>query len=216
MSFRPADPRSQGQERYVDSIKKNQITICTGYAGTGKTYLALSAGMELIRSDKRYRDIVIIRPYMPSNTGERLGSLPGNLNEKVGPYLESIRDNLRKLGMTKEEIRRFVNEHVEFTVLSMCRGRSFSNCVVLVEEAQNVPINGDAMKMLFTRIGQHCKMIMAGDLDQCDIPRDESGLHEAIDVLHDLKGVGIVHMDSYNDVQRSGLVAQILQRYGQV
>jgi phosphate starvation-inducible PhoH-like protein len=213
MSFRPAEPRSWGQEEYLNSIDENTITICTGYPGTGKTYLALSKAVQLCLKNKKFKRLIIIRPYMPSNTGERLGSLPGTLEEKVSPYLESIKDNLRKMHMTEEEVKRFVKEYVEFTVLSMCRGRSFSNCVVIVEEAQNVPRDGEAMKMLFTRVADHCKLIVAGDLDQCDIEPGNSGLSDAINRLYSMDGVGIVNMDTVQDIQRNPLIAEILKRY---
>jgi phosphate starvation-inducible PhoH-like protein len=213
MSFRPAEPRSWGQEEYLKSIDGNTITICTGFPGTGKTFLALSKAVELALKHKKFKKVVIIRPYMPSNTGERLGSLPGTLEEKVSPYLESIKDNLLKLDMSTEEIRRFIRERVEFTVLSMCRGRSFANCVVIVEEAQNVPLDGEAMKMLFTRVGDYCKLIVAGDLDQCDINKVNSGLSDAIDRLWDMNGVGVIKLDNIEDIQRSPLIAEILRRY---
>jgi len=213
MSFRAPDPRSEGQDKYVQSIEDNTVTICIGYPGTGKTFLALSTAIQTVIQDRKYKKIIIIRPYMKSNTGENLGALPGSLEEKVSPFLESVRDNLSKMNMNREEQDRWIKESIDYTVLSMCRGRSFSNCVVIVEEAQNVPIDGGAMKMLFTRIGQHCKMIIAGDLDQCDINPNNSGLGDAIDRLEGMKDVGIVRMDSFRDIQRSGLIAGILQRY---
>jgi phosphate starvation-inducible PhoH-like protein len=173
-SFAPAKAASENQRRYMHSIRKNVITFCTGLAGTGKTFLALSEALRLMKSEpKVYKGIVIIRPYIPSNTGEKVGALPGDLQEKVGPYVEGIKDNLRKL-VPANDAETIVRTKIDFTVLSMCRGRSFSDCIVIVEEAQNVPIQGGAMKMILSRVGQNCKMIIAGDVDQCDISSQRS------------------------------------------
>jgi phosphate starvation-inducible PhoH-like protein len=213
--FVPAVPKA-GQREYAKSIDDNQITICTGLAGTGKTLLALNAAVRgLYKGPKRggYGRVVIIRPYIQSNTGEKLGALPGDLREKVTPYVESIKDNLRVLVKDEQEVERLIRHKFEFTVLSMCRGRSFNDCLVIVEEAQNVPLNGDAMKMILTRVGKNCKMIIAGDLDQCDIDSRDSGLVEAINLLQDVEGIGIVEMQEIDMVQRSPIVKEILLRY---
>jgi phosphate starvation-inducible PhoH-like protein len=192
------------------------ITICTGLAGTGKTFLALGEAIDLLkRSPKRggIQKIIIIRPYIPSNTGEKIGALPGTLDEKVAPYVQSIKDNLREVGLNAQDIQQIITQNFEFTVLSMCRGRSFNNCFVIVEEAQNVPLNGDAMKMILTRVGKHCKMIVAGDLDQCDIDPRDSALTQAMNVLKDVPKVGIVEMDDVETVQRSPIVRDVLKAY---
>lgn len=205
-----------GQEEYVASIRDNVITICTGLAGTGKTFLALGEAIDLLkRSPKRggIQKIIIIRPYIPSNTGEKIGALPGTLDEKVAPYVQSIKDNLREVGLNAQDIQQIITQNFEFTVLSMCRGRSFNNCFVIVEEAQNVPLNGDAMKMILTRVGKHCKMIVAGDLDQCDIDPRDSALTQAMNVLKDVPKVGIVEMDDVETVQRSPIVRDVLKAY---
>lgn len=98
MSFKPVKPKSVSQENYVESILRNEITICTGQAGTGKTLLALNESIKLLKDKtNKYKDIIIIRPYMPSNTGEKIGALPGELTSKVGPYVESIKDNLKQI-----------------------------------------------------------------------------------------------------------------------
>lgn len=214
-NFKPVTAMSDNQEKYIKSIYKNIVTICTGLAGTGKTYVALNVALELMkRYEKTYKRIVIIRPYIPSNTGEKLGALPGDLNEKVGPFVESIKDNLRGM-LEQNQIEPFIRTYMDFSILSMCRGRSFNNCIVIVEEAQNVPIDGDAMKMLLTRIGNDSKMIIAGDLDQCDIPKKRSGLFDAISILNGIKGIGIVEMDDPVDIQRSPIVRNILNRYNE-
>jgi phosphate starvation-inducible PhoH-like protein len=213
--FVPAKPH-HGQKEYYKSIQENEITICTGYAGTGKTFLALSAGLrELYDNRSLIKRIVIIRPYMHSNIGEDLGALPGDLREKVLPYVEGIKDNMRELIHNEGEINRLIKEQIEFTILSMCRGRSFNNCFVIVEEAQNVPLDGGAMKMILTRIGKNTRMVIAGDLDQCDIPLKNSALVNAINLIEGLDGVGIVSMEDYEIVHRNPLVKKILQRYSE-
>ena len=205
-----------GQEEYVTSIRDNVITICTGLAGTGKTFLALGEAIDLLkRAPKRggIQRIIVIRPYIPSNTGEKIGALPGTLDEKVAPYVQSIKDNLRECGINAQEIQQLIAQNFEFTVLSMCRGRSFNNCFVIVEEAQNVPLSGDAMKMILTRIGKGCKMVIAGDLDQCDIDPRDSALTQAMNVLANVPKVGIVEMDDVETVQRSPVVHDVLKAY---
>ena len=214
-NFKLPEPQ-KGQEDYVRSIRENEVTICTGLAGTGKTLLALAEAVEMMnRSPKRggIQRIVVIRPYIPSNTGEKIGALPGTLEEKVMPYVESIKDNLRVCITNEQDIQFLVNNKFEFTVLSMCRGRSFNNCFVIVEEAQNVPLDGNAMKMILTRIGKDCKMVIAGDLDQCDIDPRDSALTEALNVLDGVRGVGVVEMDDVETVQRSRIVREVLKAY---
>lgn len=215
--FQPARPMP-GQEEYFKSIEDNQITICTGLAGTGKTLGALSAALRRLYASSRrsgIRRIVVIRPYIQSNTGEKLGALPGDLREKVTPYVESIKDNLRALVADEQEIDNLIRHKFEFTILSMCRGRSFNDCFVIVEEAQNVPLDGGAMKMILTRIGKNCKLVVQGDLDQMDIRSEDSALPEAINVLSGMQNVGIVEMNDVETVQRSPIVRDILRRYAE-
>ena len=211
--FKPAMPR-RGQEEYCDSIQNNEITICTGRAGTGKTYLALSAAIEMLyQNGTGIHKIVIIRPYIPTNIGEKVGALPGTLNEKVLPYVEGVKDNLREMISDEGEINTLINTKFEFAVLGTCRGRSFNNAFIIVEEAQNVPLDGGGMIMLLTRLGKKSRMIIAGDIDQCDIPSHESALPHAINVLDGLKGVGIIDMSDVRIIQRNPLIGQILMRY---
>lgn len=213
--FIPARPK-KGQEEYFASLEENTITFCTGHAGTGKTFLALNQALKELQKGKKKggaERVVIVRPYIQSNTGEKLGALPGNLDEKVTPYVEGIKDNLRELMKNEGEICNLVNNKFEFTVLSMMRGRSFNNCFVIVEEAQNVPISGQAMKMILTRIGKNTKMVVQGDLDQMDIDSTKSALPEAINILEDVPGVGIVEMDNIEYIHRSRIVKDVLKAY---
>lgn len=213
--FIPAVP-VPGQEAYQDSLENNIITVCTGYAGTGKTFLAVNHALTMMfNATKRggIHHIVIIRPYIQSNTGEKLGALPGTVDEKVMPYVLGLKDNMRQLFSNDKDIDSIINQKFEFTSLSLCRGRSFNNCFVIVEEAQNVPLDGDSMKMLLTRIGKHSKLVIQGDIDQMDIDSRRSALPETINILKDLPGVGIVEMDDIETVQRSPIVKAILRRY---
>jgi len=211
--FKPASPR-KGQKEYYESMHDNEITFCVGRAGTGKTYLALSAAIEMLyKQSSGIRRIVIIRPYIPTNIGEKLGALPGTLSEKVGPYVEGVKDNLREMITEESEIINLVNNKFEFAVLGTCRGRSFNNAFIIVEEAQNVPLDGGAMKMLLTRIGKKSRMVIAGDLDQCDIASDRSALTHAINVLDGMKDIGIIEMNDLNIIQRNPLIKEILKRY---
>lgn len=213
--FVPPSP-APGQEEYYRSLKDNTITIATGLAGTGKTFLSLAVGMEmLLNSVKKggIQKIVIIRPYMKTNIGEDVGALPGSLDEKVLPYIQAIKDNLRMLISNEQQISDLIRNYFEFTILSMCRGRSFNNCFVIVEEAQNVPLSGDAMLMLLTRIGKHSRMVIQGDMDQCDIPSQNSAMTEAINALQDTPGIGIIDMRDVETVQRSPMVRTVLTKY---
>jgi phosphate starvation-inducible PhoH-like protein len=215
INFTPVEPLSNNQAQYEELLNKNEIIFCKGHAGTGKTLMALSKALELINSNhNRYKRLVIIRPYIPNNIGEKLGSLPGELDEKVRPYLEGIKDNLRKLIPCDADIERLFREKtIELTVLSMCRGRSFNNCVVLVNEAQNCPINGESLKMLLTRIGVSTKMIIEGDCSQSDLYDGDSAFEEAFYLLKGIRGIGFVEMNDYSDIQRNPLVREILKRY---
>lgn len=212
--FTAARAKSRNQRRYLEAINHNSIVICKGYAGTGKTLLALSAALKLYYDeDSPYNQILIVRPYIKSNIGEDIGALPGKLDQKVGPFVESIMDNLRQL-CTREEATRLIRDKaVDFTVLSMCRGRSFNNCIVIVEEAQNVPNSGNGMKMLLTRVGNNCKMIIAGDTDQVDIPMSDSALDPTIRLVDGVNGVEIIEMYDRQDIQRSQVVRDILKRF---
>ena len=134
LRFIPAKP-APGQQAYQDSLDNNIITICTGFAGTGKTFLAINKALTMMfNASKRggIQRIVIVRPYIQSNTGEKLGALPGTVDEKVTPYVLGIKDNLRQLFQNEQDIDNIIRQKFEFTVLSLCRGRSFNNCFIIV------------------------------------------------------------------------------------
>lgn len=212
--FTPVRHKSRNQRRYLEAIEDSTVVICQGHAGTGKTLLALSAALKLFyEKDNKYDQIIIVRPYIKSNIGEDLGALPGKLDQKVAPFVESIVDNLRQL-CTREEATRLIRDrNIDFTVLSMCRGRSFNNCIVIVEEAQNVPLEGNGMKMLLTRVGNNCKMIIAGDSDQVDIPEECSALSPTAKLVKGIENVAVIDMYDQQDIQRSRVVRDILKRF---
>jgi len=176
--------------------------------------LALSAALKLFYdSEQPYDRIIIVRPYIKSNIGEDIGALPGKLDQKVGPFVESIMDNLRQLCTREEATRLLRDKDIDFTILSMCRGRSFNNCVVIVEEAQNVPMDGNGMKMLLTRVGNNCKMIIAGDSDQIDLPPGSSALDPTSQLVRGIEDVAVIDMFDKHDIQRNKVVRDILERY---
>lgn len=212
-SFAPAEPRSANQDRYIHAIRKNTIVLCTGIAGSGKTYVAISEALRLInKNPKVYKKIILVRPYMPSGIGELLGSLPGDVDEKIGPYVQNIKDILSRL-VTHSEIAKAINLF-EFATLSLCRGRSFEDCIVIVDEAQNVPVSADAAKMLLTRLGNNAKMILCGDTDQVDLKnKNNSSLGFMVKLLHNIHGIKHVELNDYEDVQRSSVVKEILKRF---
>jgi phosphate starvation-inducible PhoH-like protein len=211
MKLKIVSPR-KGQEEYWNSLKNNTITFCTGRAGTGKSFLALYQAITALEDKSSgIQRVCIIRPYMASNTGERVGYLPGGLDDKVLPYVQCIRDNLRDM-VKPDKIDDFISK-LEFSILSMCRGRSFNNTFIIVEEAQNVPIDGDSMLMLLTRLGKGSRIVVQGDLDQMDIDSQNSALVEAINVVDGMEEVGIVEMNDLQTIQRSHLVGKIITRY---
>lgn len=215
LRFIPAKVAS-GQEAYQDSLDNNIITFCTGLAGTGKSFLAINKALSMMLNAPKkggIQRIIIVRPYIQSNTGEKLGALPGTVDEKVTPYVLGVRDNLRMMLPNEQDITNLIRDKFEFTVLSLCRGRSFNNCFVIVEEAQNVPLDGDSMKMLLTRMGKDSRLVIAGDMDQCDINPKNSALIEAINVMDGAPGVGVVSMEDIATVQRSPIVREVLRRY---
>lgn len=212
----PVVPRTPNQTDYLNSIKSNVITIAIGFAGCGKSYIALNAALSYVTDSKeKYKKVIIIRPYVTNNGhASDLGALPGNFKEKFLPFSEAIRDNL-SLIINSEDIRKLTETGViEYAIPSMCRGRNFSKCIVLVDEAQN--LENDAVKMLITRIDRDCKMIFCGDLSQSDLPKGRNALHEAITILNDIKGIGIVQLNDFEDIQRNPIIREVLKRYIQI
>lgn len=202
-------PKTLGQRLYLDAIRHNSITFGIGPAGTGKTYLAVVMAVAALRN-KDVRRIILTRPAVEA--GERLGFLPGDLQEKVDPYLRPLYDALQDvLGMDNYQ-KLMAKSLIEIAPLAYMRGRTLEDAFVILDEAQNT--TDKQMKMFLTRLGFGSRMVVTGDLSQIDLPRGAaSGLREASAVLNDVKGIGIVRMAPV-DVIRHDVVTRIVEAYG--
>ena len=183
--LQPIEPKSPNQKRYFRSIKQNDYTFVIGPPGTGKTFIALWHGLKYLMDKKSpIERIVIVRPLVGvSNFDEaQLGALPGSAQEKMSPWMGGVQDNMRDV-LPEPEVKRLLSSgQIDFYPIAMCRGRSLINTFVIVDEAQNITLEGDGMKMLLTRLGRGSKMVIAGDMKQSDIgTRRASGLRDAID-----------------------------------
>jgi phosphate starvation-inducible PhoH-like protein len=203
-------PKSEGQRNYLSHILDNDIVIGIGPAGTGKTYLAVAAAVDALYK-KRVRRIVLARPAVEA--GENLGFLPGDLQEKVDPYLRPLYDALEDM-MPPERMRRALEERViEIAPLAYMRGRTLSDAFVILDEAQNATTA--QMKMFLTRLGLNSQVVITGDKTQIDLPRrGDSGLLEVERVLAGIDGISIVYLDAM-DVIRHRLVKDIIRAYAQ-
>ena len=205
---RPIKAKTLGQKRYIESIKKNTITIGTGPAGTGKTFLAVAMAVKALR-DKEISRIILTRPAVEA--GERLGFLPGDLQSKIDPYLRPLYDSLYEmLGM--ENCARYIEKMViEIAPLAYMRGRTLDDSFIILDEAQNT--TPEQMKMFLTRLGIGSKIVVTGDLTQTDLPDGKkSGLAEAVKILKDVEGIAL-HSFSDKDVVRHKLVQKIILAY---
>ncbi len=200
--------RGAHQRDYLQHIRSRDLTFGIGPAGTGKTYLAVACAVESLQAD-RVRRLVLVRPAVEA--GERLGFLPGDLTQKVDPYLRPMYDALYEM-MGFDRVARFIERNViEVAPLAFMRGRTLANAVVILDEAQNT--TSMQMKMFLTRLGENSKMIVTGDPTQIDLPRGEkSGLVEATALLEGIEGV---HISRFNDkdVVRHALVGRIVRAY---
>jgi phosphate starvation-inducible PhoH-like protein len=201
-------PKTEGQQRYVETMFANDLTFCVGPAGTGKTYLAVAAAASLLKRGQARR-IVLARPAVEA--GERLGFLPGDLQAKVNPYLRPLFDALHDM-MDFEQVKRFmVNDVIEVIPLAFMRGRTLNDSVIILDEAQNT--TASQMLMFLTRLGHDSKMIVTGDASQVDLPDGtRSGLVDAIDKLRGIKGIGLVELEK-SDIVRHRLVQNIVNAY---
>lgn len=201
-------PRSKGQSLYLKGLASHDLIFSAGPAGTGKTYLAMAWALRELLTKNR-RKLVLTRPIVEA--GESLGYLPGDLVQKINPYLRPLYDAMEAL-LPYETIRRLEESRsIEVAPLAYMRGRSLNNCVVILDEAQNT--TKEQMKMFLTRIGENSKTIVTGDITQIDLPRRaESGLVHALQILSDVEGIFISQLDS-RDVVRSRLVRKIIEAY---
>jgi phosphate starvation-inducible PhoH-like protein len=201
-------PRSKGQGLYLKGIATHDLAFAVGPAGTGKTYLAMAWALRELLMKSR-RKLVLTRPIVEA--GESLGYLPGDLVQKINPYLRPLYDAMEVL-LPYEVIRRLEESRsIEVAPLAYMRGRSLSNCVVILDEAQNT--TKEQMKMFLTRLGENSKAIVTGDITQIDLPRKaESGLVHALQILSDIDDIFVSRMDA-RDVVRSPLVRKIVEAY---
>jgi len=202
-------PKTLGQRRYLDTIRRNSITFGIGPAGTGKTYLAVVMAVAALRN-REVRKIILTRPAVEA--GERLGFLPGDLQDKVDPYLRPLYDALQDI-LGQDTYTKFMTKgFIEIAPLAYMRGRTLEDAFIILDEAQNT--TDKQMKMFLTRLGFGSRMVVTGDLGQVDLPRGvTSGLREAAKVLENVKGVGIVHLAPL-DVIRHEVVTRIVEAYG--
>lgn len=204
----PIKCRTIGQRAYVDAMRKNTVTICIGPAGTGKTYLAVAAVVGMLKR-KEIERIVMCRPAVEA--GEKLGFLPGDLQNKVDPYLRPLYDALDEL-LGHETVQRYIeNRVIEIAPLAYMRGRTLKNAGCLIDECQNMTLVSH--KLILTRLGEGSRMILTGDVTQIDLPAGtESGLAKCADLLSDIEGIGVVRLNS-RDVIRHKLVGQIVKAF---
>jgi len=200
--------KTPSQKVYIDTIKKSDITFGVGPAGTGKTYLAMAMAVSYLKQQKVSR-IILTRPAVEA--GEKLGFLPGTLTEKVDPYLRPLYDALYEM-VDPEKIKDMLEKNIiEIAPLAFMRGRTLNDAFIILDEAQNT--TREQMKMFLTRIGFGSKAVITGDITQIDLPKvSQSGLVEALQVLKDVKGIGICRF-SEKDVVRHPVVQRIITAY---
>jgi phosphate starvation-inducible PhoH-like protein len=202
------EPATQSQRNYVDTMLSKDMTFCTGPAGTGKTYLAVAVAISMLKHN-RVRRIVLARPAVEA--GEKLGFLPGDLQEKVSPYLRPLFDALEDM-MDFEQMRKFLElDIIEVIPLAFMRGRTLNDSFIICDEAQNT--SPSQMLMVLTRLGNGSKMVLTGDITQIDLEKGKrNGMTEAMDILKEIEQIGIVHL-CRNDIVRHQLVQNIVQAY---
>jgi phosphate starvation-inducible PhoH-like protein len=203
-------PKSEGQRRYLDAMSQNDVVIGIGPAGTGKTYLAVAKAVDAL-AKKKVKRIILARPAVEA--GENLGFLPGDLQEKVDPYLRPLYDALEDM-MPVERVRRAIEDRsIEIAPLAYMRGRTLSDAFVILDEAQNA--TSAQMKMFLTRLGLNSRVVITGDKTQIDLPKkQDSGLLQVEQILKDIDGIAIMYLDSM-DVIRHRLVKDIIRAYNE-
>ncbi len=201
-------PRTPGQARYLEAIRRHDIVFCCGPAGTGKTYLAVAMAVAALKAGE-VRKLVLVRPAVEA--GESLGFLPGDLQAKINPYLRPLMDALHEM-MDHEMIRSYTEEDViEVIPLAYMRGRTLNEAFIILDEAQNTTVS--QMKMFLTRMGTGSQIVVSGDITQVDLPENaRSGLIDALDRLRNLKGIASVRLTT-SDIVRHPLVQKIVDAY---
>lgn len=205
---KPISARNPNQQRMVDSFQKNDLTFALGPAGTGKTYIAIALAVRALKN-KEVRKIILSRPAVEA--GEKLGFLPGDMKDKIDPYLQPLYDALEDM-IPAVKLKEYMDSNViQIAPLAFMRGRTLNDAVIVLDEAQNTTTH--QIKMFLTRLGMNAKMIITGDATQIDLPRSvTSGLLQALRVLKDVEGIGKVEFGK-KDIVRHALVQRIVEAY---
>ena len=208
MSGRAIKARSENQQRLIDAYEQNDMVFAVGPAGTGKTYLSIALAVRALK-EKTAKKIILSRPAVEA--GEKLGFLPGDMKDKIDPYLQPLYDALEDM-LPQLKLQDMMEKHViQIAPLAFMRGRTLSDAVVILDEAQNT--TPQQIRMFLTRMGWNTKMIITGDMTQIDLPRSQkSGLVEALEILKDVEGIGIVELNR-KDIVRHKLVTRIVNAY---
>lgn len=205
---KPVSARNPNQQKLVESFETNDLTFALGPAGTGKTYIAIALAVRALKN-RQVRKIILSRPAVEA--GEKLGFLPGDMKEKIDPYLQPLYDALEDM-IPAAKLQDMMEKHViQIAPLAFMRGRTLSDAVVILDEAQNT--TAAQIRMFLTRMGWNTKMIITGDMTQIDLPREQkSGLAEALRILDGIEGIGIINLGN-KDIVRHRLVTRIVNAY---
>ena len=208
ISGRPIKSRSENQQQLIDAYEKNDMIFAVGPAGTGKTYLSIALAVKALK-EKAIKKIILSRPAVEA--GEKLGFLPGDMKDKIDPYLQPLYDALEDM-IPAVKLQDMMEKHIiQIAPLAFMRGRTLSDAVVILDEAQNT--TSQQIRMFLTRMGMNTKMIITGDLTQIDLPREQrSGLKEALKILDGVEGIGVVKLGQ-KDIMRHKLVTRIVNAY---
>jgi phosphate starvation-inducible PhoH-like protein len=205
---RPIRPKTPGQKRYADSIRKNTLVFSIGPAGTGKTYLAVAMAVQALK-DKQISRIILTRPAVEA--GERLGFLPGDIAQKVDPYMKPLYDALYEMLEPGHFGRLAERGTIEVAPLAYLRGRTLNDSFIILDEAQNT--TPEQMKMFLTRLGMRSKAVVTGDITQIDLPEGQlSGLVAVQEILSDIRGLEFIYLEA-SDVVRHKIVQEIVEAY---
>ena len=208
MSGRAIKARSENQQRLIDAYQQNDMVFAVGPAGTGKTYLSIALAVRALK-EKAAKKIILSRPAVEA--GEKLGFLPGDMKDKIDPYLQPLYDALEDM-LPQAKLQEMMDHHIiQIAPLAFMRGRTLSDAVVILDEAQNT--TPQQIRMFLTRMGWNTKMIITGDMTQIDLPRSQkSGLVEALQILSGIEGIGVVELNR-KDIVRHKLVTRIVNAY---
>ena len=208
ISGRPIKSRSENQQQLIEAYEKNDMVFAVGPAGTGKTYLSIALAVKALK-EKAIKKIILSRPAVEA--GEKLGFLPGDMKDKIDPYLQPLYDALEDM-IPAVKLQDMMEKHIiQIAPLAFMRGHTLSDAVVILDEAQNT--TSQQIRMFLTRMGMNTKMIITGDLTQIDLPREQrSGLKEALKILDGVEGIGVVKLGQ-KDIVRHKLVTRIVNAY---